>query len=78
MSTVATGLLYDDVLVRGGVLASAPNPLILSDEGKLRAVGILTLNFYHGNGVNSFVQADLQGGEGLFGVGGEVGVRVVW
>jgi hypothetical protein len=78
MTTVATGLLYDDVLVSGGVLASAPNPLILSDEGKLRAEGILTLNFYLGNGVNSFVQADLQGGEGLFGVGGKVGARVAW
>jgi hypothetical protein len=78
MTTVATGLLYDDVLVNGGVLASSPNPLILSDEGKLRVEGILALNFYHGNGVNSFVQADLQGGEGLFGVGGKVGARMAW
>jgi hypothetical protein len=78
MSTVVTGLLYDDVLVSGGVLASSPNPLILSDEGKLRAEGIVTLNFYHGNGVNSFAQADLLGGEGLFGVGGKLGVRVAW
>lgn len=78
MSTVVTGLLYDDVLVKGGVVASAPNPLILSDEGKLRGEGILTLNFYHGNGINSFVQADLLGGDGLFGVGGKLGVRVAW
>jgi hypothetical protein len=78
MTTVATGLLYDDVLVSGGVLASSPNPLILSDEGKLRAEGILALNFYSSNGVNSFVQADLQGGEGLFGFGGKVGARLAW
>jgi hypothetical protein len=78
MTTVLTGLLYDDVMVDGGVLASSPNPLILSQQGKLRAEGILALNFYHGNGVNSFVQADLQGGEGLFGVGGKVGARVAW
>ena len=78
MTTVATGLLYDDVLVSGGVLASAPNPLILSDEGKLHAEGIITLNFYLGSGVNSFLQADLQGGEGLFGAGGKVGARVAW
>jgi hypothetical protein len=33
VTTAATGLLYDDVLVSGGVLASAPNPLILSQQG---------------------------------------------
>jgi hypothetical protein len=65
-------------VVSGGVLASSPNPLILSDQGKLRAEGIFALNFYHNNGVNSFVQADLQGGEGLFGVGGKVGARLAW
>src|SRR4051794_2791302 len=78
VTTVATGLLYDDVVVTGGQLATAPNPLILSEQGKLRAEGILTLNVYHGNGVNSFVQADLRGGEGLFGATGKVGARVAW
>src|SRR4051812_937858 len=78
VTTVATGLLYDDVLVRGGQLATAPNPLILSTQGKLRAEGILTLNVLHGKGVSSFVQADLRGGEGLFGATGKVGARMVW
>jgi hypothetical protein len=78
VTTVATGLLYDDILVHGGQLATAPNPLILSTQGKLRAEGILTLNVYHGNGVNSFVQADLRGGEGLFGAAGKAGARFVW
>jgi hypothetical protein len=78
ISTVVTGLLYDDVLVSGGVLASAPNPQILSDQGLLRAEGIFTLNFNHGNGVTSFIQADLEGGKDLFGAGGKVGVRVAW
>jgi hypothetical protein len=55
-----------------------PNPLILSEQGKLRAEGILTLNVYHGNGVNSFVQADPRGGEGLFGATGKAGARFVW
>lgn len=75
---MVAGLLHDDVLVTGGVPASAPNPLILSREGKLRAEGILTMNFYCGNGVNSVVQADLRGGEGLFGAGSKVGARVAW
>ena len=78
ISTVLTGLLYDDVLVSGGVLASAPNPQILSDQGLLRGEGILTLNFNHGNGVTTFVQAELEGGKDLFGAGGKVGVRVAW
>ena len=78
VSTVATGLLYHDVLVSGGVLPSAPNPKILADQGLLRAEGILTLNFDHGNGVTSFVQADVEGGKGLFGAGGKAGVRIAW
>lgn len=78
MTTVVTGLLYDDVDVTGGVLANSPNPLILPDEGKLRGEGILTFNFYQGNGVSYLAQADIQGGEGLFGVGGKVGARVAW
>jgi hypothetical protein len=51
ISTVVAGLLYDDVLVSGGVLPSAPNPQILADQGVLRAEGILAVNFNHGNGV---------------------------
>ncbi len=80
MTTVLTGLLYDNVMVNGGAIqnGTGSNPLILADEGKLRAEGILALNFYHGSGVSSFVQVDVQGGEGLFGAGGKTGVRVAW
>jgi hypothetical protein len=78
MTTVVTGLLYDDVSVTGGMLQSASNPLILSDQGKLRAEAILAFHFDHGNGVTSFVQADVLGGEGLFGAGGKMGLRVAW
>ena len=79
VSTVATGLLYDDVVVSGGALPSAPpNPNILADQGLLRAEGILTLNVDHGKGVTSFVQADVEGGKGLFGAGAKAGVRVAW
>jgi hypothetical protein len=78
VTTVLTGLLYDNVVVNGGAIQNGGNPLILNDEGKLRAVGILALNFSHGNGVSSFIQGDIQGGEDLFGVGGKAGVRVAW
>jgi hypothetical protein len=75
---VLTGLLYDDVDVTGGVLANSPNPEILSDEGKLRGEGILALNFDHGNGLSSFVQGEVEGGEGLIGAAGKAGVRLAW
>ncbi len=78
MTTVFTGLLYDNVAVTGGALPNAPNPLILADQGKLRAEGILTLIFYQGKGVSYLLQADLWGGEGLFAAGGKMGVRIAW
>ena len=78
MRTVFTGLLYDNVAVNGGVLQNALNPQILSYQGKLRAEGILALNFYQGNSVSYFLQADLQGGKGLFAAGGKMGVRLAW
>jgi hypothetical protein len=78
VTTVFTGLVYDNVAVSGGVLQNSPNPQILSDEGKLNVEGIAALNFYHGNGVTSFVQADILGGPGLFGAGGKTGLRVAW
>lgn len=78
MTTVFTGLLYDDVLVSGGMLQNAPNPLIIADQGKLRGEGILTLNFYQGDRVSYLLQADLWGGQGLFAAGGKMGVRVAW
>ena len=78
MRTVFTGLLYDNVAVNGGVLQNALNPQILSFQGKLRAEGILALNFYQGNSVSYFLQADLQGGKGLFAAGGKMGVRLAW
>jgi Autotransporter beta-domain len=78
MTTVFTALLYDDVAVRGGVLQDAPNPLILSDQGKLRAEGILALYLYQGKGVSYLLQADLRGGEGLIGAGLKMGLRAAW
>jgi hypothetical protein len=78
VTTVFTGLLYDDVMVSGNALPSAPKPRILSNQGELRAGGILAVNLSRGGGVSYFLQADLEGGKGLFGAGGTVGVRVAW
>jgi hypothetical protein len=78
MTTVLTGLLYDNVVVSGSALQNAPNPLILADQGKLRAEGILTLNFYRGTNLSYLLQANLWGGEGLFAVGGMMGLRIAF
>jgi hypothetical protein len=81
VTTVLTGLLYENVTVTGGALQNdtfGTGPLIISDEGKLRLQGIFALNFNYGNGLTSFVQADIRGGEDLFGAGGKAGVRMVW
>jgi hypothetical protein len=71
-------LLYDNAIVTGGLLANSPNPLILAGEGKLRGEGILAFNLFQGNGVSYLAEAEVEGGNGLFGVGGKAGVRVAW
>jgi hypothetical protein len=78
VTTVLTGLMYDDVLVTGGVLPNAANPVIFGDQGKLRGEGILAFNFYKTNGVSYLLQGDIQGGQGLFAAGGKGGFRVAW
>ena len=81
VTTILTGLAYDDVIVSGGVIQNAAfgsNALLLAGEGKIRGQGIFGLNFDFGRGLSSFVFADVRGGEGLFGAGGKAGVRYQW
>jgi autotransporter-like protein len=75
------GLLYDDVVVTGGPIVNGAfvgGELLPSDQGKLRAQGILTLNFDYLNGLSSFASATIYGGEDLFGAGGKAGLRYQW
>jgi hypothetical protein len=75
------GLLYDDVVVTGGPIVNGAfvgGELLPSDQGKLRAEGILTLNFDYLNGFSSFASATIYGGEDLFGAGGTAGLRYQW
>lgn len=77
-----TGLAYDDVLVAGGYVSTlafnGANTLAKANEGKPRGRGIVALHFDHGDGVSSFIQGEVRGGEGLFGAGGKAGVRLSW
>ena len=82
MTTILTGLAYDDVLVSGGFIPvgafQGNNLLVQADQGFVRGRGILALNFDFGGGITSFVQGDVYGGAHLFGAGGKAGVRYVW
>lgn len=82
MTTTLTGLAYDDVVVRGGFIPGAGyggnNILAQADRGQVRGRGVLALNFDFGQGIKSFVQGEVRGGQGLFGAGGKAGVRVEW
>ncbi|WP_026190993.1 autotransporter outer membrane beta-barrel domain-containing protein [Methylobacterium sp. WSM2598] len=82
LTTTLTGLAYSDVIVTGGFIPGAgfvaADILARSDEGKLRGQGILAANLDFGNGVSTFLQGEVRGGENLFGVGGKGGVRVRW
>ncbi len=81
VTTTLTGLVYDDVVVsgnfiQGGVFGTSGN--ILNDQGKLRGEGVLAVKFDFGGGKSAFLQADVRGGDGLFGAGGKGGFRVEW
>ncbi|TGD98930.1 autotransporter outer membrane beta-barrel domain-containing protein [Methylobacterium nonmethylotrophicum] len=82
LTTSFTALAYSDVIVTGGFLPGAgfiaADILARSDEGKVRGQGILAANLDFGNGVSTFLQGEVRGGENLFGVGGKGGVRVRW
>jgi hypothetical protein len=82
MTTVLTGLAYNDVVVEGGFIPASAfqgnNLLIQADQGLMRGEGILAFNFNFGGGMSSFVQGDVYGGAHLIGAGGKAGVRYQW
>ena len=82
MTTMLTGLAYNDVVVQGGFIPvgafQGNNLLVQADQGFMRGQGILALNFDFGYGMSSFVQGDVYGGAHLFGAGGRAGIRYQW
>ena len=84
VTPVLTGLVYDDVSVSGlavtdaAFIGAAGGVASAATEGKVRGQGIGAVKFDYGNGLSSFVQADVRGGSDYFGYGGRVGVRAVW
>src|SRR5262245_20353659 len=84
VTPVLTGLAYDDVTVSGlavtdaAFIGAAGGVASAATEGKVRGQGIGAVKFDYGNGLSSFVQADVRGGSNYFGYGGRAGVRFVW
>jgi len=81
LTTTVTGLIFDDVTVhgnfiQGGVFGTSGN--ILSSQGKVQGQGIFAFNYDLGHNTSTYVQADVRGGDGIFGVGGKGGIRVRW
>ena len=83
VTTTITGLAYSDVSIVGGPIVGgatgasfAGGTVLPSDQGKVRGDGIFSANFDYGQGLSTFVQAEVYGGQGLFGAGGRVGARM--
>ena len=83
VTNTLTGLAYSDVVVHGQVISGGAiggtffgSTLLPSDQGKVRGQGIWRSNFDFGAGRSLFVQAEVYGGEGLFGAGGRLGGRI--
>ena len=84
VTPVLTGLAYGDATVSGlavtdaAFIGAAGGVASAATEGKVRGQGIGAVKFDYGNGLSSFVQADVRGGSDYFGYGGRAGVRFVW
>lgn len=79
-TTTVGAFLYSDVVVHGFVGVAGQTGEIVSpvDEGKVRALGAVTSNLDMGNGWSYQMVGEVRGGEDLFGIGGQVGIRYEW
>jgi hypothetical protein len=75
---VLTGLLYDDVSISGGTIATAITPTAPSDQGKLFGQVIGKLGFDWGRGLSSYVEGEVRGRNQVFGTAARVGLRYMF
>lgn len=79
-TTTVGAFLYSDVLVNGfdsisGQTGEFVGPV---DEGELRVLGQLETRLNVGNGTTYLFQAEVRGGDDVFGAAGQIGVRYEW
>jgi hypothetical protein len=77
-----TTLLYDDVSITGGTLASVVGgPLVPTGEGLIFGQALGKLNFDWSRdikGFSTFIEGEVRGTSGVFGAGGKLGARYQW
>ena len=72
VTPILTGLVYGDPIVSGfavtdaAFLGTAGGVASAATEGKVRGQGIGAVKFDFGNGLSSFVQADIRGGSDYY------------
>jgi hypothetical protein len=70
---------YDDVVVRGGNLATAvASPLVRTDEGKLFGQATGKMSFDWGKGFSSYVEGEVRGRSGVLGAAARLGLNYTW
>jgi hypothetical protein len=81
VSTVLTGLLFNDVVVHGNNIQGGSfgqDAAILNDQGRIQGEGIAMVNLDFGGGVSASVEGDVYGAGGIFGAGGKATLRMQW
>jgi hypothetical protein len=77
-----TGLLYDDVSITGGTVATVVGgTLVPTGEGLVFGQGIGRLAFDWSSavkGLSTYVEGEVRGSSGVFGAGGRLGARYQW
>jgi hypothetical protein len=63
------------VSIRGGTISTITAPLVPTDEGKVFGQLIGKLNVDYGNGLSSYIESEVRGGDGVIGAAGRVGLR---
>ena len=81
VTTVLTGLVFDNVIVHGYNIQGqgfGTSGAILSDQGKVQAEAIASINVDFGGGLSGSVQGYAYGGRDIFGAGGQATLRKQW
>jgi hypothetical protein len=81
VTTVLTGLLFNDVIVHGNNIQAGSfgqDAAILNDQGRIQGEGVAMINLDFGGGKSASIEGDIYGARGIFGTGGKATLRMVW
>jgi hypothetical protein len=76
------GLLYDDVSITGGTIATVVGgTLVPTGEGLIFGQGLGRLQFDWSQsikGLSTYLEGEVRGSSGVFGAGGKLGIKYLW